>query len=349
MNRKPKTKPKKITEGAYGCIYKPAITETGKIEEQYINKIQIAKPVTESEPRLGSIIKTIPNYRRYFAPSEQVSSLVVAAIDEKEMKKCEVVSKEKNKKVVVSKIPYVGKSTLGEQIESIRESLPSRTLSTMKSFHNHLNKAINLLTDDKIGIVHNDIKQNNIVYSESIQCPVLIDFGLSYCVHELETVEDINNAFQVYYEKYPPSHIEVTCIGRIVSDPKWHTKQVDIEDIKETIHTIFTENPVYEIIEKYIGKEEMKKEEKKRIKKMEQIFSQTKNGKKFVDELLENWDTWDLYSINVMMLKQCEVGIPIPTASPVTEGGKTKDPYMKELMEYRMQLIKDILKGDTSP
>ena len=61
MNRKPKTKPKKITEGAYGCIYKPAITETGKIEEhmmKYSDKEQFLK----DNPHLESGTWTAPGF-----------------------------------------------------------------------------------------------------------------------------------------------------------------------------------------------------------------------------------------------------------------------------------------------
>ena len=193
--------PKKIAEGAYGCVFKPAITSQGEILSNYINKIQIAKKATEKEPILGKKLKQIPHYRRYYAPSTQVSTLVLSAIDKQEIKKCEVLEKHPDKPMVVSKIPYVGDRTLGEQIEQYHTNLPTTTLSQYKSFQTHLEIAINHLLQDSIRIVHNDIKQNNIMYDDILHCPILIDFGLSYCVDDLQTPEQIPNEIflPIYY------------------------------------------------------------------------------------------------------------------------------------------------------
>ena len=324
---------KKISEGAYGCIYKPAVGINGKVEPKYINKIQIAKKETENEPRLGKQIQTIPHYRRYFAPSIQVSNLVVSAIDKQELKECKVIAKQPKRKIVASKIPYVGENTLGEQIEKFHQALPATTFSRIKQFHNHIKQAIQKLQDDKIGIVHNDIKQNNIVYSNSLQCPILIDFGLSFNIHELETPQQIETAFLLYDENDAPSAVDITCIGKITNhSPNWGTKKIDFSLIENTIHKIYNENPVYKIIRHYLGDQQMAKQEQKKKQYYKQIMEHHNyKGAKVVDELLENWKQWDQYSANVMILKQIHLYYQNPKTDP------------KAVNQYREKLIRGIL------
>jgi serine/threonine protein kinase len=306
-------KPTKISEGAYGCIYKPAVAKNGKIEPTYVNKIQIEKARTKEEPRLGEIIKTIPNHLRYFAPSEQVSDLVVSVIEKREIKKCAVLNKkEETDKIVALKIPYVGEHTLGEQIKLYHKKLPNTTLSHLLGFHNHLAKALQKLQEDKVRIVHHDLKENNIMYSTTLKCPIIIDFGLAFQVDKIETPAEIEKVFFTHYEKYAPWSIEIVCIGTILKTTEWHRKQIHLPTtLNETIEKIFRENPIYQLCREYVGYQRMKQEEnrwKKYIQHLSDSYSNTHsntiNGKKAVMALQEYWDTWDMYSVNVMMLKQ---------------------------------------------
>lgn len=346
--------PKKIAEGAYGCVYSPAVTPEGHLQPEYINKIQVAKKATEKEPYLGEKLRTIPHYRRYYAPSQNVSPLVVSAISQKEIQKCEVLERNKDRQIVVSKIPYVGTRTLGEQIEMIEENLPNTTLSHLQSYQAHLEVAVKQMANSKIGIVHNDIKQNNVMYSDLLQCPILIDFGLSYCVHDLSTKEEIKNAFEIYSEKYPSSPVDVVCIGKIVNIPEYEKKKVNWDEIKETIHNVYHTNPIYDSIREDKGDSYMQKKETQCLSKMKSQVEQY-NGKKyrtkqlknitnseFIDALLDqNCDTWDLYSINVMMYKQVNKLLD-------EENHRTTKAISilqkKEKEEYREKLINQIMK-----
>jgi len=343
-NPNPNPKPKKISEGAYGCIYKPSITQRSKIETRYVNKIQVQKPRTQEEPRLGKIIKTIPNYLRYFAPSEQVSNLVVSVIEKREIKKCKSLDKKKDTETIVAlKIPYVGEKTLGEQIQLYHEKLPNTTLSHLLGFHQHLANALRKLEDEKIRIVHHDLKENNIMYSTKLNCPIIIDFGLAFQVDKMETPEEIEKVFFTHYEKYAPWSIEIVCIGTIIHTNEWHRKHIHLPSIlNETIETVFRENPIYQLCREYVGNERMKQEEnrwKKYIKNISKSNSNsnsnsnshTINGEKAVLALQEYWDTWDMYSVNVMMLKQLDKYYPLSQEEDT------------RITNYRDKLINQIL------
>lgn len=340
--------PKKIAEGAYGCVFKPAITSQGEILSNYINKIQIAKKATEKEPILGKKLKQIPHYRRYYAPSTQVSTLVLSAIDKQEIKKCEVLEKHPDRPMVVSKIPYVGDRTLGEQIEQYHTNLPTTTLSQYKSFQTHLEIAINHLLQDSIRIVHNDIKQNNIMYDDILHCPILIDFGLSFCVDDLQTPEQIQQALEIYSEQYPSSSIDIIILGKLVNKPNWSSpnEKLVLQEIYEIIDRVYETNPVYQTVNTIIGSEKTKQYKTKKKQYYTKIAEKQKKKTilQFVEALLENWDTWDKYSLYVMLFRKITNQTTNQTTNETTNQTTNEtDPLEKQTQEYIQELIKRII------
>jgi serine/threonine protein kinase len=344
--------PKKIAEGAYGCVFKPAITSQGEILSNYINKIQIAKKATEKEPILGKKLKQIPHYRRYYAPSTQVSTLVLSAIDKQEIKKCEVLEKHPDRPMVVSKIPYVGDRTLGEQIEQYHTNLPTTTLSQYKSFQTHLEIAINHLLQDSIRIVHNDIKQNNIMYDDILHCPILIDFGLSFCVDDLQTPDQIKQALEIYSEQYPSSSIDIIILGKLVNKPNWSNpnEKLVLQEIYEIVDRVYETNPVYQTVKTIIGSEKTKQYKTKKKQYYTKIAEKQKKKTilQFVEALLENWDTWDKYSLYVMLFRKITQESTNQSTNQSTNKTTNKttnetDPLEKQTQEYIQELIKRIL------
>ena len=94
MSESVTTKPKYMNRGTYGCIYQPMIPCDNTIRaklvaDQYISKIS---KKTESEERIGTILRRIPHYQYYFAPIISSCPLHLGEIDEREIKKCEIIA-----------------------------------------------------------------------------------------------------------------------------------------------------------------------------------------------------------------------------------------------------------------
>jgi len=105
-------KMKLINQGTYGCIFRPAISCKGNaLKSSFITKVQTSKTNSDHETKLGSIIKKIKHYNRYFAPILKSCSISIANIKNDEIKKCNVIN-EKTTKLISNKMKYVGDKTL---------------------------------------------------------------------------------------------------------------------------------------------------------------------------------------------------------------------------------------------
>ena len=63
-------KNKKISEGAYGCIFKPGYQCNGKVinSDKYITKIQRKPETSNKEAEISQIVRKIDHYTDFFSP-----------------------------------------------------------------------------------------------------------------------------------------------------------------------------------------------------------------------------------------------------------------------------------------
>ena len=63
---------KLISEGGYGCVYYPhldcSLKESTTNKDEYISKVQRYNDAAKNEINIGNIVKTIKNYKNFFAP-----------------------------------------------------------------------------------------------------------------------------------------------------------------------------------------------------------------------------------------------------------------------------------------
>jgi serine/threonine protein kinase len=285
---------KLISQGAYGCVYKPGIKADGtKESSKYVSKIQLNKDRTENEPIIGKIIiEKINNHERYFAPALSVHRTTPSVIKSSERSKCKILDEKKKQDFVSVKIKYVGKDTLHDHMKNHKETNNFSFLQHMLDTHIYLACAVEELSKQKI--VHHDIKANNVMYNDQQKLPILIDFGVSFQLSELFSEEVMRTVFFTSYEKYPPWCFEVICIGSIVKETGWEKRKVKGKKLESHLSTYLENNPIISI-QKNIA--DCKKKWKTYINTLDNMC-----GKKAVNELLEKWNTWDMYSVNVMYL-----------------------------------------------
>ena len=303
------TEIKLINKGSYGCIYRPEITCDGHIGNSlYVSKIQENSSFIEKEQKLGSLIQEkIPHYLQYFAPIIKTCYVSLSPITEEEQAKCDVLKKEtetnsitataetadKDQEYISSKIRYVGNKNIHDYLESLPND-ESIFVKKIQSTYLYLVQSLKKLKE--IGIIHYDIKADNILYDEKNHSPIIIDFGISF-IGSSVTPE---NRQYVFYTKefYPVWCIDIYLLSHIVQTNPPPTAQIIAEDFSQLFEQFYTElNKMIPILPE---------EHQSILKNFENTFQPFigKTWESLYEYLYKPniYETWDHYSLCVTFL-----------------------------------------------
>jgi serine/threonine protein kinase len=283
---------KLLSRGTYGCIFKPALTCKGGIDqENFITKVQRQSSLSNREVTISEKIKKIPHYNEYFAPILKTCTISVANISGDEVKKCDFMKN--NKQIISNKLRYVGKNTLEDHFIQLLRTKPALYVETVYDSFFYLLKSIRALFTN--GIVHFDMKENNIMYDERQNIPIIIDFGISF-----ETSMIQNHLSEVFYTEgfdYPPWCFEIALCSYIVNSDKKMEEKINIEKMKEKVLFFIKSNALFELMteterKEYMGKLNHYIENHGRF-----------TYKEFIHELCKSMDSWDIYALAVIYMK----------------------------------------------
>lgn len=222
-------KPNIIGQGAYGCIYKPAIKCKEEAPTNYITKVQRLDIVAENEINIGKKIKEIKNYQNYYAPIEKTCKLNIANISQSQINYCEIYNEKNN--FISNQIKYVGEQTLHTSLFHHIKSNEKRFDKVLKKTFLDLIKSIEILNNNKF--VHMDIKENNIMVKSHQPTPIIIDFGLTFSTKSYKAEE----VFFMYVNDYSPWTLEQTMISYIINKVNdWKNKNTNEAEIKYVLN-----------------------------------------------------------------------------------------------------------------
>ena len=101
--------------------------------------------------------------------------------NEEDIKKCKIIENVelKEDKYESNKIPYVGKNTLLERVYEDTKNIRGIELYFKRYIDKHVVLLKGIEKMNEAGIMHLDLKENNIMCRDKSGRPILIDFGLS--------------------------------------------------------------------------------------------------------------------------------------------------------------------------
>lgn len=245
---------KLINKGKYGCIYKPGIRCSGKPwPVKYISKIQVIRSATSREIGVGKLLrKMVPNFAQYFAPILSSCPIDISVIDKEEVRKCDVIQENmglvsgsgSSARFSSNKIRYVGEMTLGDFLLDTFVKRPRVFMKELVHTHQYLLKSLGLM--EGLGLVHYDLKENNVVYDEEQSAPIVIDFGLAFLAADVgsSAVQQYKQFFYDPYEKYPPWCFDTVLLSHIadIGDLSVVLTKEDIVVLKRRLQVFVEKN-----------------------------------------------------------------------------------------------------------
>lgn len=306
---------KVINQGTFGCILKPGITCEGALDTstKMITKIQKSKERSANEVHISNLIKEINGFSRYFAPIIEACDVDVSTIMNDELRKCKFIEKndkmKKGLKFEINKMQYVGKDTLGDYFNNLivtNRNLNKTNFGLKLVFvFSKLLEGIQKLSD--ADIVHNDIKENNIMCQINTGRPIYIDFGLSIDIKSLNYKDtSFFDAFYTYGPDYSVWCFEINVISYLLN-----VIGGDMNSVEEIINLPVSVIQIREIIKDYISKHEAlcyslsDKEKAKVLDDHINYFNKYVNNNGYntnkwdviVKEMMKSYKTWDLFSL----------------------------------------------------
>jgi serine/threonine protein kinase len=293
-----------IYEGAYGCAYK--LEEPNNKKPKWVLKVQKLTDEAKREEDIGKIIRKIPKYQLYFAPIIKTKEITIGEVADDELKKCTIITTEPDlkRKFVTNRIKYAGKNTLGDYVLMILEKKPRLFLRTFFGAFFDMLYNISILNENNI--IHFDLKENNSIFNEQHDRPVVIDFGMSIDT-KLLTPNNYPEFFFTYGYDYPPWCFEISVISYAVSEfgTNFEKELLTQEQVDKLCNNFTDINPIFyndgETGHHDIYTAEERVSYNSRLKESMKEFVGG-SWKIVIDAYLQSIKTWDIYAVHVMFL-----------------------------------------------
>jgi serine/threonine protein kinase len=288
-----------IGEGGYGCVLKPAIKCNGKERkgEKYITKIQLSSDTSDKEIKIGKLVKKIPLSYKHFAPivsNCESKPSVVSMITKNN--NCKFLNEHPKKQFSISTIPSINGDDFKHHVYNQQGS--SDMLYTIIHSYVYLLFSVYLL--DKHGIIHYDLKGENIMYDINKKRPIIIDFGLSIPKKDIKPnfndpdyMYNLTNHFYTYAPDYQLWCLDIHYLSFVCNYPNKNIK----DKIEEMVDVYMSENKALSMLSTSFN-------ERYRELSIRQLNSYADMGvEKSIEYIYTHCDTWDNYALSIMFLR----------------------------------------------
>ena len=281
---------KLLSEGGFGCVFNPSMKCDGSSDsEKFVSKIQRYDNSAKNEIAIGKILTEIVEYKSHFAPIISHCNIDIGQIKDKDKNKCMLFKKRKTQNYVMMKLDYVeGMEFLQYMIKNANSV---QIINNIINSFNVLLRSISLLINKKI--VHYDLKGSNILYSTRKNIPLIIDFGLSIDMNNINN-KSLKEVFYTYAPQYYVWPLEVHYLGLLFN--------VDKEPSQEMLTNLASEYVKNNKgINKNFSPNFLKKYEKSCLEQLK-VYSQMSFEER-VKFIMNFWNTWDNYALSITYLR----------------------------------------------
>ena len=343
-----------IGQGTYGCIYRPNIGCATKVPESraHLSKIQRLDKTTRNEIAISRLIRTIPKFATRFAPIIESCPITLGELTESNVQKCKMMeNRQQNQQFVSNKLLFAGKHTLGDYLEKElhHTKKPNQYLKKLVNTHNDLLTSLTML--NTAGVLHLDLKHNNVMISHKTGRPIIIDFGLSFqsdhlSLDKYQTLE-AEQYFGIETPYYSPWCIEINVLSFISRRLRGKSSALDASLASKVIENKDLED-IHTIVQDFVTKHSFLQNKKvvdeptrnTYIKELSQWVSQIK-GKTWSEAwnyVAKSHATWDNYSASVLYLTELELAdnLKAPETSSVGKYIKLMKKVILASPEQRM-------------
>ena len=283
---------KLINQGGFGCVYYPGFDakDNKKLDEEVVVKLQHKSVASKNEIEVSKIITSIPAFTFYFAPIIKTEPIHIGKIDKELVKSCKPVAHATSDAFELMTVPYVNQENYFKSIVNVDLN------DTRHIFTQHVDSYTFLLTSLELletkQIIHFDIKDDNIVYSRINRNPVIIDFGISIDISQLNP-NTWNKHFYVYAPEYYIWCLEIHFICFLC-----HNKdQLSEQDVYSICSKYISYCPIFTLFTSDFKKKYLDSA----IQHYMQFIDIDKD--KVIVELLKTWKTWDHYALTILNLR----------------------------------------------
>jgi tRNA A-37 threonylcarbamoyl transferase component Bud32 len=285
-----------LSNGSYGCVYHPGFSCDGDImhNKKIVTKVQKNNPsVIDAELEISKIVRTIPDYSKFFVPIMKSCKLDIGQIDAGGLKDCKVISG--NTRLVMMYLKYIKSVPYNTYILNIIKKPQTKYNNiycfrqVIKSYIYILNSVSKLLEKE---IVHFDLHNNNLIYDINHKLPLIIDFGLS--IEKRNLYKFLSKSHFSLSAAMSHYSIEIHLLKYIINNTL--TKEKIISTSQQYITSIKDISIINEYYSNFLNEY---------IKAVVIYYSKfiNINYKIVVTEIVKYWYTWDNYATGLIILR----------------------------------------------
>jgi hypothetical protein len=282
--------------------------ENTEDDEIFENRIELKNELTNSMMKISLLLRSIPNYNLYFQPIVNIESIQYGKLTEDNIESCETIpTKTSNVKQTEELVTMKMRNYENTLIDHIRRQT---TENKLKVYIEAWFQSIEILKKMKEkNIIHMNIHNQTMLYSEEKGRPILSRYNMAYDVKEYMDVDSDWEKNFPEVDEYGAWCIDIYLLSHMATKKEmegieWKSKGIDNETLHKwcqeymsNLNAKINSNPNNSIL----------KTETEEYLKTLQIHFEGYNGVETLFEyLMKNAYTWDVYSLCNLFL---EIGI----------------------------------------
>ena len=221
-----------LSSGGFGCLYNPSLKcKNVASSKRYITKIQKKSFSATNEFSIGKELMKVDKNFIYFLPVIEKCDLKLSKAESKIiLNSCDVVRSRRLGSLVAGNLPYMehfkfsdilGELSSGEYFMCLTENF-KYLLSGLEKL-------------GEAGIIHYDLKLQNILFRRLSYSPRIVDFGISIPVNKLNA-SNLSKYFYIYAPDYVVWPLQASIVNYLLHKTTGTLTEEDCKTIKDYLY-----------------------------------------------------------------------------------------------------------------